>query len=159
VPDAVDRIAEQWSQTRPEIATPAVAAAKRLGLAAARVDDEGGKALRAHDLDAGEFDVLAALLRQGEPHEAAPTLLAREALVSTSGMTKRLDRLERRGLLRRRPDPGDRRGVLVALTPDGITVAERAVPAHAEALARALAPLSVRDLDELSSLLRRLLGG
>lgn len=144
----------QWRDALPAVATVYLEAAKRVQLVAANLEQHARAGLAEHGVDAGEFDVLAALLRQGGSYELSPSALAREALVSTSGMTKRLDRLERRGLLRRRPDPDDRRAVLVALSDDGVALARQAVPQQADAMRAALADLSDTDVAELCRLLR-----
>jgi DNA-binding MarR family transcriptional regulator len=77
-------------------------------------------------------------------------------MVSSGTMTHRLDKLERRALIERRPDPGDRRGIRVLLTPDGRRLVDRAVEAHVALQARLLAGLSARERDRLADLLRRL---
>src|SRR5690349_2401527 len=83
-----------------------------------------------HGLNAGEFDVLAALRREGDPFVLTPSALARTLMLSPAGMTNRLDRLVERGLVDRRADPDDRRSVLVALTPEGRRVVDAAVTDH-----------------------------
>lgn len=152
--DLVDQLMGQWRDVRPAVATVHLEAAKRVQLVAASLEQYARVALAEHDVDGGEFDVLATLLRQGAPYELSPSALAREALVSTSGMTKRLDRLERRRLLRRRSDPHDRRAVLVRLSDDGIALARQAVPQQADAMRAALAGVSEADVAELCRLLR-----
>jgi DNA-binding MarR family transcriptional regulator len=81
----------------------------------------------------------------------------RATMLSSGGMTKRLDRLAEAGLVERRPDPADRRGILVRLTPHGKSVADRALENHVaneERLVRSLSPAERRALDDL---LRKLL--
>jgi DNA-binding MarR family transcriptional regulator len=78
-------------------------------------------------------------------------------MVTTGGMTKRLDRLESLGLIRREPDPQDRRGRLIALTSDGRVLIDRAVEAHLQNEERLLADLSAGKRNELAALLRELL--
>ena len=74
---------------------------------------------RRHGLGEGEFDVLATLRRAGAPYERAPGELAAHTMVTTGAMTKRLDRLERDGLVTRRASSTDGRGRVVALTEPG----------------------------------------
>src|SRR6266446_4422527 len=69
-----------------------------------------------HGLETWEFDVLSALRRQGPPFQLTPGALLRATLVTSGTMTNRIDRLVRKGLVRREPDPRDKRGVLVTLT-------------------------------------------
>lgn len=154
--DTVDAMVEQWAGHMPEAITPRVALAKRLAGANARLADAGQPALDALAIDKGEYDVLATLLRQDKPYELTPTTLTAGTLVTTSGMTKRIDRLENRGLVARRPDPADRRGTLVGLTPAGRKLAREAVLTHGAAVEEALAGIGARDLDALDALLRKL---
>ena len=63
--------------------------------------------------------MLAALRRAGPPYELSPGRLLRETLVTSGTMTNRVDRLAARGFVERYPDPDDRRGVIVRLTPEG----------------------------------------
>ncbi len=78
-------------------------------------------------------------------------------MVTTGGMTKRLDRLETSGLIRRESDPRDRRGKLIALTDEGRALVDTAVEAHLRNEERLLADLSAAKRDELAALLRELL--
>ncbi len=110
-------------------------------------------------LQAGEFDVLAALRRSGAPYELTPTQLYDVTMMSSGGMTARLDRLEKAGYIERRPNPADRRGTLVALTEEGRTLIERALPAHAENETRVLSALAPDESAELGRLMRKLLAG
>ncbi|WP_299391316.1 MarR family winged helix-turn-helix transcriptional regulator [Pelagibius sp.] len=108
-------------------------------------------------LQPGEFDVLAALRRSGKPYELTPTDLFDITMMSSGGMTARLDRLERMGYIARRPNPEDRRGTLVRLTDSGLSLVERAVPEHLANQARLTACLSDAELARLSALLKKLL--
>ena len=74
-----------------------------------------------HGLDASSFDVLATLLRSGPPYRISPTVLARDAMITTSAVAQRLNKLEGRGLVRRAPDPDDGRGTVIALTSERST--------------------------------------
>jgi DNA-binding MarR family transcriptional regulator len=77
--------------------------------------------------------------------------------MTTGGMTKRLDRLERAGLVQREPDPADRRGILVALTGKGRKVVDRAVEDHLANEARMLEALTDRERRALDAALAKLL--
>jgi DNA-binding MarR family transcriptional regulator len=83
--------------------------------------------------------------------------MARSSLITTGAMTSRLDRLERAGLIRRTPDPADRRGVLVHLTPRGSKVARRALQELIAANQAFLEPLSGQQRDSIASALKQLL--
>ena len=157
--DRVDEIIEQWREQRPDLDREPMAVFGRLK----RLEWAANAAIEAclgeHGLSRGEFDVLATLRRSGEPYTLAPTALARWMMLSSAAMTNRVDRLEAAGLVERRPDPGDRRGVLVALTPDGRQVVDAAVADHVENERRLLEPLSEDERRTLNALLRKLLLG
>jgi DNA-binding MarR family transcriptional regulator len=120
VEDAVDRVIAQWRQERPDLELGAMATIGRLGRLIAHLAPRVEAALLRHGLTTGEFDVLAALRRGGAPHQQTPSELSGTLMLSPAAMTNRLDRLEASGLVRRVPDPKDRRGVLVELTPKGL---------------------------------------
>ncbi|WP_010629776.1 MarR family winged helix-turn-helix transcriptional regulator [Halomonas sp. KM-1] len=114
---------------------------------------------KSHGLQAGEFDVLATLRRAGAPYRLGPTQLFETLMISSGGMTSRLDRLEKAGLIVRSPNPEDRRGTLVSLTEKGMTLMERMIPEHVENEARMLAALSREEQETLGELLGKLLEG
>jgi DNA-binding MarR family transcriptional regulator len=157
--DQVDEILEQWRRERPDLDCGPMAVFGRLN-SLNRVSNAAIEArLGEHGLSKGEFDVLATLRRSGEAYTLAPTALARWMMLSSAAMTNRVDRLEAAGLVERRPDPGDRRGVLVALTPDGKRVVDAAVADHVENERRLLEALSEEEQRTLNALLRKLLLG
>jgi DNA-binding MarR family transcriptional regulator len=110
-----------------------------------------------HGINLGEFDVLAALRRGGAGTVLTPTTLARVAMVSPGGMTNRLDRLERMGMIVRRADPDDRRGSLVTLTAKGRTTTDRAVESLVAAENAMFSALSAADRRHFDRILDKLL--
>jgi len=120
-------------------------------------DAEIDRFAAANGLSRGEGDVLLTLRRAGPPYRLRPSDLARAQLVTPGGITSRLDRLEHAGLVRRRPDPGDRRVIEVELTPKARRLIDALLPAHVENEERLLAGLSKRDRHELDRLLGKLL--
>ena len=80
-------------------------------------------------------------------------------MLSSAGVTSRIDRLERRGLVRRLADPDDRRGVIVELTDQGLEVVDAAVAAIATSDRQLLERLDTQEIAQLEALLRKLLGG
>lgn len=110
-----------------------------------------------YGLQTGEFDVLATLRRSGEPYRLGPTQLFEALMVSSGGMTSRLDRLEKAGLIERSPNPEDRRGTLVSLTDAGLELMNRMLPRHVENEAKMLAALSREEQAILGELLGKLL--
>jgi DNA-binding MarR family transcriptional regulator len=153
----MDTILAQWRRERPDLDVAPLGLLGRLFRAAQLADAELAEGIASHDLQPGWFDLLAALRRSGAPYELNPTELMRTTMLSSGGMTKRLDRLEDAGLVARRPDPGDRRGTLVGLTRRGKTVIDAAVGTHVANEARLLQPLSATQRRALDELLRVLL--
>jgi DNA-binding MarR family transcriptional regulator len=116
-----------WRRERPDLDLEAMGTALRLNQLVSVAFRSVDAVFAPHGISVGEFDVLAALRRNGAGSTLTPSTLARVAMVSPGGMTNRLDRLEAAGLIDRRPDPGDRRGSLVELTARGVSVADGAI--------------------------------
>jgi DNA-binding MarR family transcriptional regulator len=155
-PDEVDRIVAAWRRERPDLDVTPLEVLSRVTRLARHLDLARGAAFAAHGLERWEFDVLAALRRAGEPYELSPGQLTAETLVSSGTMTNRIDRLERRSLVRRRPDPADGRGVLVQLQPTGRELVDTALADLLERERELLASLAPSDADMLAAALRRL---
>ena len=155
--DAVDRITTQWRRERPDLDSTPMEVIGRISQLSALIQRELERVFAQHGLAGGDFDVLATLRRSGAPYRLTPGELSRSTMVTTGGMTKLLDRLESRGLIRREPDPRDRRGKRIALTDDGRALVDRAVEAHLQNEERLLADLSDAEREELAALLRELL--
>jgi DNA-binding MarR family transcriptional regulator len=155
--DHVDEIIEQWHRERPDLDVGALATLGRILRIGVLADASLARGIAPHGLQPGWFDLLAALRRAGEPFELNPTELMRATLLSSGGMTKRLDRLEEAGLVRRKPDPHDRRGTLVGLTRKGRSAIDAALAAHLGNEERVLSPLTSQERRTLDRLLRKLL--
>jgi DNA-binding MarR family transcriptional regulator len=108
-------------------------------------------------LNRGEVGVLGILRIAGPPHQLSPTRLFRGLMMSSAGITSRLDRLESRGLVKRTRDPNDRRGILVELTDEGAKLLDEAVTADVATEGDLIACLSPHERETLASLLRKLL--
>jgi DNA-binding MarR family transcriptional regulator len=158
-----DRVAsarEQWRQQRPDLDPHWDAVLGRLTDAATLVMRDHLEPLFAqYGLQRGEFAVLAALRRSGPPFALSPTALYETTMISSGAMTNRIDRLEKAGLVERRPDPEDRRGKRVALTGTGTELIDRAFTAHVENEMRILAALSPEEQQTLTRLLAKLVQG
>jgi DNA-binding MarR family transcriptional regulator len=128
----------------------------RVGRLAKHLDRARRAAFTASGLDSWEFDVLSALRRAGSPYELSPKALLQQTLVSSGTMTNRIDRLVERGLVERRGDPNDGRGVLVTMTPTGQARVDAAISQLLEAEAELLGNLSVPDRERIATLLRKL---
>lgn len=154
--DHVATILEQWQAQRPELDVSRVSVFGRVS----RIERHKTTALREvyrlHNIDAGEYDVLAALRRSGPPHALTPTELARSVLVNSATMTERLSRMENRRLIRRTRSDRDRRSVTVELTAAGRTLIDRAAADLLAAEARLLEGITERDRRALARLLAKL---
>jgi DNA-binding MarR family transcriptional regulator len=128
----------------------------RVGRLAKHLDRARRTAFSRSELEVWEFDVLSALRRAGSPYELSPKSLLQQTLVSSGTMTNRIDRLVERGLVTRRADPGDGRGVLVSMTPNGLIRVDAAITRLVDAEADLLSTLSPADQERLAGLLRKL---
>ncbi|MEV7417595.1 MarR family transcriptional regulator [Streptomyces sp. NPDC089919] len=155
--DAVDAIRAQWNAVRPDLDVSPMGVFGRIYRISKAVGDAVEKAYNKHGISRGEFDVIATLRRSGEPYTLSPRQLSATLMLTTGGMTGRLDKLERAGLLERRPDPHDRRGLQVTLTQAGFDLVETTVVAGLEVQYEALAGFSPEETAQLTGLLRRLL--
>jgi DNA-binding MarR family transcriptional regulator len=155
--DEVDRLVEAWRRERADLDLAPMQVLSRVSRLAHHLDRARRQAFAAHQLESWEFDVLAALRRAGEPYAPSPGRLIRETLVTSGTMTNRVDRLAARGLVERRPDPRDRRGVQVRLTDAGRRTVDGAL---ADLLSRErdlLAAMPEQERIALTGALRRLL--
>ncbi|MEU0196939.1 MULTISPECIES: MarR family transcriptional regulator [unclassified Streptomyces] len=155
--DPVDAIIEQWAKVRPDLDTTAMEVFGRVNRISHAMADRATKAYASFGISRGEFDVLATLRRSGEPYTLSPRQLSATLMLTTGGMTGRLDKLERAGLLRRSPDPHDRRGLQVTLTDKGLALVDEAVGAGLAAQTEALSALDAEQAGQLAGLLRELL--
>jgi len=152
--DEVDRLVEAWRRERPDLDVEPLAVLSRVTRRARHLDRARRQAFAAHGLDAAEFDVLAALRRAGPPYELTPGQLIAQTLVSSGTMTHRIDKLQARGLVRRRPDPRDGRVVRVRLAARGRTRVDAALTELLAGERDLLCGLSDRQRRTLAGLLR-----
>jgi DNA-binding MarR family transcriptional regulator len=155
--DEIDRIVSQWNQERPDVDVSPTHVLQRITRLSLLQEVSFAGVFARHGLTWGEYLVLAALRRNGPPYQMNPTTLYGSVILSSGGMTKRLDRLERAGLVERLPDPTDRRGRLVGLTDRGHEVVDAAMLDHLENEQRLLGALAGSEREQLAGLLRKLL--
>jgi DNA-binding MarR family transcriptional regulator len=113
--------------------------------------------LEPYGLASGDWKTLNTLRWAGKPYQRSAGELARSADLSSGAMTNRLDHLEAAGLVKRLPDPKDRRGVLVQLTPEGLRLHQEAIGVQAEKEALLAGALTEREKIQLETLLRRVM--
>jgi DNA-binding MarR family transcriptional regulator len=153
--DEVDRLVRGWRRALPDVDVTPLEVLSRVSRLARHLDRQRTVVFARHDLEIWSFDVLSALRRTDAPHHLSPGQLLAQTMVTSGTMTNRLDHLEGRGLVRRRPDPTDARSVRVQLTAAG---RKRVDAALADLVEREHAILGILDDGEravLSGLLRR----
>jgi DNA-binding MarR family transcriptional regulator len=150
----------EWQQRRPDLDTSALAVVSRVLRASLLLQETLDDIAAAYGLShQGDLDVLTDIYRADPDRGLTPTELAEALLLTPGGMTVRLHRLQDAGLINRAPNPHDRRGVLVRLTPTGIDLVEHALVTLLDAQAASLRSLAAVERGELADLLRTLLEG
>lgn len=155
--DAIDQIVQEWNRERPDVDVSATHILQRITRLYLLQSATFAEVFGRFGVSFGEYEVLAALLRSGPPYRLSPGRLAGAMVLSSGATTNRIDRLETAGLVERRADPHDRRGILVALTNKGRDVVDEALLAHLANEERLLSGLSLADRRQLTRLLRKLL--
>ena len=155
--DNVDRFRDQWARELPELDTSAMAVLGRMNRISQMIHSNICAVFAEHGLDRGEFDVIATLRRSGKPYRLTPTELYTSLMLSSGGLTSRLARLEKGGLLVREPSKGDGRSLTARLTKQGIRVAEAAFRADMANELKLLDALSKAERETLARLLRNLM--
>ncbi|WP_420410803.1 MarR family winged helix-turn-helix transcriptional regulator [Roseibium sp.] len=158
--DRAERAQRQWQKEIPEIRdqlTPMVVLGRLNEASQVMSNDFLTPAYAKIGLKIGEFDVLATLVRSGPPYKLTPTELYRTTMMSSGGMTARLDKLEKAGLVERCPHPEDRRALTVCVTDKGLDLIKGMMPDYVKAQATAVDGLTTDEQDQLSGLLEKLI--
>jgi DNA-binding MarR family transcriptional regulator len=154
--DGVDLILEEWRRERPELDPSPIGVIGRISRLARELEQRLEPVYREQGLEPGWHDVLATLRRSGAPYQLRPTEFTNALMLTSSGTTKRLDRLEQAGLITRSPDPQDRRAILITLTDAGRELIDAATEAHLANERRLLGALTEAEQRRLADLLRKL---
>lgn len=155
--DEVARIVAAWNRERPDLDVSPLEVLSRVNRLARHLDLTRRATFAQHHLETWEFDVLAALRRQGAPYQLSPGHLLNETLVSSGTTTNRIDRLAAQGLVVRQPSPDDRRGVLVQLTEEGRVRVEAALEDLLASESKLIEAVSPTDLGLIANALRQIL--
>lgn len=153
--DQIDEMNAAWRRELPALDPAPLEVVGRVIVIAQYLERSVSAALEPFGLSLGQFDILATLRRQGPNGRLTPTELMRSVMLSSGGMTNRLDRLEDGGLIERSADPDDRRGVVVGLTPKGRALIEAAAAARFAEAEDSLPPLPPRERKQLAGQLRQ----
>lgn len=158
--DRAERARRQWQREIPEIAdelSPMVLLGRLNEASQVLARDYLVPAYAEIGLKSGEFDVLATLVRSGPPYKLTPTELYRSTMMSSGGMTARLDKLEKADLVERCPHPDDRRALTVCLTEKGLKLIKNQMPDYIATQQRAVSGLNPKEQGQLSDLLEKLI--
>lgn len=146
----------QWAREMPGLDTSGMAVFGRARVITLSVRPAIERVFEAFGLDTGDFDVISTLLRSGPPYRLRPTELFNWLMITSGGLTGRLARLEKRGLVERLPDPTDGRSLLVGLTTMGLEKARAATVEDMRLEAELLEGLSEEEQKILGGLLQKL---
>ena len=154
-PDVVDELLAAWGEARPDLDPSPLGLVGRVIVLAGYLERSVEAALAKHHLTLGQFDILATLRRAGPKGGVTPGQLLQSVMLSSGGMTSRLDKLEAAGLIERGPDPSDRRGVMVFLTQKGRKVIDAATATRFQEAVDSQPPLGQIEQALLADFLRR----
>ena len=125
--DGVDRIQEAWLRERPGTPVGSIGVITRVWRVARLLRDERARTMQRLDVDTATRDLLSTLRRAGPPYRMSAGEIAAASLVTRGAVSQRVARAEAQGLVRRARADGDRRRVVVELTPEGHALVERTV--------------------------------
>ena len=148
----------EWQRERPDLDPSPIGIQGRIVRLSAHLMRHIDDMLAPLDLGWEVFSVILTLRRSGKPYELRPADLLRESLLTSGAITNRIDRVEQKGLIERRPDPVDRRSYTIRLTSAGKKLADKALATHLAATDELLGALSEPERKQLAGLLSKLLG-
>jgi DNA-binding MarR family transcriptional regulator len=157
--DSIDRVLASWSTARPDLDVAPLAVVGRITRINALLRSDIDEVFARHGLSGTTFALLATLVRLGRDAGVSQRRLADELGLTPGTVSVRVDHLVEEGLVRREPDPDDRRGLLIRPTADGLSAFERCAPAHLANERRLLSVLTDERITALAELLRDLLSG
>ena len=156
--DDIDRVAADWRAERPDVDVSSMGIVSRVWRIGRHLEQQRTLQLAEFGSDRGTIDVLAMLRRAGPPYRRSAGELTRSALITSGGVSQRLDKLERAGLVSRHVDVSDRRRVDVELTPAGAQLLDSVLDDLMDHDSRVLSlALTAPEQERLSQLLRKLL--
>ena len=156
--ELIDETVSSWGEQRPDLDFEAMGVALGINVVTAQYSEIYGDLIKSLGITLGEFDVLATLRRNGKRGVLTPKEIARVAMISPSGLTNRLTRLENMGHIDRQMDPTDRRSSLVRLTAKGAKTADVAIERLSAEMNAVFHGLNKRDLEAFARVIESLLG-
>jgi DNA-binding MarR family transcriptional regulator len=155
--DSVDRLLREWRRERPELDPSPVAIQGRIMRLSAHLLRQTENWLAPLGLSWEAFSLIVTLRRSGKPYQLRPTDILQESLLTSGAVTNRIDRVEKMGLVERRPDAQDRRSFVVRLTPAGKRLADKAIADHFAGVEELLGVLKSAEREQFALLLGKLL--
>ena len=155
--DHVDEMLDVWAREIPDLDKLTEGIIERIHILSWNFNQSMDEILEEFDLDLREYALLGKLRKHGPPYQASAGKLASDLRLSSGAITNRLDRMEAAGLIRRLPDPNDRRGTLVEATEKGHNAWDATVGLSARREAAATGVLSEKEKEQLHDLLRDLM--
>ena len=155
--DYLDQALLVWAREIPDLDPLTEGIVERIHILAHHLNVSSNETLAEYDLDRRSFKLLSRLRSFGPPYRRSAGMLADDMQLSSGAMTNRLDRMEAAGLIRRLPDPNDRRGTLVEPTEAGHAAWDHAVGTQARREAMIAAVLTDKEREQLHTLLRQLM--
>lgn len=152
--DAIDRVLAQWQTERPQLNTLPMGIMGRMMRLSKHLEVAVAEVHKRYGLKMGEFDVLATLLRSGEPYRLTPSELLDSMMLTSGAMTNRLDKLEQKGLVHRLHSIADRRSIEVQLSDDGLDLVNELVIEHVKIQEALVEGLSGAEQEQLTQLLK-----
>jgi DNA-binding MarR family transcriptional regulator len=153
--DVVDRLIARWREARPDLDPSPLEVVGRVIVLAEHLERNIEGALEKHKLTLGQFDILATLRRHGKKGGLTPSQLLESVMLSSGGMTARLDALASEGYITRKTSDADRRMVVIQLTSKGRRVIDNATKTRFQEAKDSLPPLNETEMTTLTGLLRR----
>lgn len=157
VPDSVDEVLADWARQRPDLDFSTLGITSRMARVRAHLDAGVQEVYRQFGLTPADFRVIVTLRRAGPPYQLPQARLMTQLALTSGTMSVRIDRLAKRGIVTRGPDPDDRRGQRVQLTADGLALFDQIAPVHLANEDRLLSGLTPGERATLAKLLRKLL--
>jgi DNA-binding MarR family transcriptional regulator len=155
--DTIDEFVKAWRRERPDLDPSPLGILGRVQRISARLVSATEDLLEPMQIGWEAFSLIVSLRRAGKPYAMRPTDIYRQSLITSGAATNRIDRVSKLGLVRRVPDPSDRRGIIVELTPSGRALADRAIDLQFTMLDERLSALTRSERVQLSALLSKLL--
>lgn len=154
--DLIDELIASWNKERPDLDATAMAIVGRILVLGRLLEKRASRELKKYDIHYTDLDVLATLRRSGDPFSLTPTQLRKSVLITSGAMTALLVRLEKKGLIKRSPDPEDGRVRIVNLTQIGKVLIDQAIESRFEEASTAVQVFSKSEVQQFSQLLKKM---